>query len=78
MAKRKVADADRQLNLGFGRHSKLRRDLMRARSVTGMERSKIVREVLEQFLPVWLERRARDKADVKRMIGRIRSEVDQR
>jgi hypothetical protein len=69
-----AGSSDRQLNLGFGRNSKLQQDLRRASSITGEPRTKIARAVLEQFLPVWLAQRQRDRARVTRAVSRIGAE----
>ena len=53
--------ARRQINLSFGSGSRLLRLLLDAAALTGRSPTRITREVLEDYLALWLAARVREQ-----------------
>lgn len=65
------APTRRQVNLNFGAGSRLLRRLLDAAALTGRSPTRIAREVLEDYLGLWLEARLREQ----RVIADARSRL---
>ncbi len=65
------AQTRRQVNLNFGAGSRLLRRLLDAAALTGRSPTRIAREVLEDYLTLWLEARLAEQ----RIIGEARARL---
>lgn len=70
---RRRAAGLRQINLGFGQASALRLRLLEAERLTGRSPTRIAREVLEDYLDLWVSMRLQERAviaEAKRQVER--------
>jgi predicted DNA-binding protein len=68
---RRTQGATAQINLGFGSSSTLLQRLKEAQRATGRTPTRIAREVLEDYLDLWLSARLREQrviAEAKRQL----------